>query len=536
LLDKEMDEVGIFVEIKNANCDKGFEKLSTGWEQEKSKRARLRSCKEFENALKNFLVHIDKDPDSNLKLFDIGVMHAISSQDAQQILQRSLANTPRENLQRISRMAAISEHERQLIAEAEEQLRTPRVDLMDDACLLAWMKFPSLSVEIRNLFLAESRKRSGLAHKSARSALVKNLVKSTPNLWLHGVIVFLDQERCANVFDAAAEDKYDGWNVLNNMLNELKAKENYSAKEALKAVSDSLNAMRPAFKEMQTNEFQKQEFYRLCAGVEGIISNARFDPLTTGSGDATKNRGEAIKSAVLDYLDIPLPTVTMRRLTRYAEEFYEIESRQQAFEGALRRPSLNSEGDLFSEGDLLLVCEQFRKDVNRSNIVIDGQFFDNISGIDTTAMSRTFVQRLQLMQATDAQITTISRLASQSTSNSYFELCNTASLYRLTSNEAKYIKNHEGGNLCLNPFANPNMHHIISHAGDGAIKVRSILSNDRIEHLLAGDCFLITNPEKTSYRAEFEFIVDQYGQISRHVSLSEHSSREITGVVQKPVH
>ncbi|WP_202654801.1 hypothetical protein, partial [Neobacillus paridis] len=93
-----------------------------------------------------------------------------------------------------------------------------------------------------------------------------------------------------------------------------------------------------------------------------------------------------------------------------------------------------------SEGDLLLVCEQFQKDVARCSIVIDGKLLDRFSREDSKEISREFIQKLRLMQATDAQIMEISRLASQSTSNTYNELCENVGLYRLTNKEKNYIK------------------------------------------------------------------------------------------------
>lgn len=521
LLDKEMDEVGKFLEIKNANGDKVFEKLFAGWEREKIKRARLQSCKEVENALKIFLMQIDTGRDTLLKLHDIGILHEISSEDVQQILQRIVANTPREKLQHISSMKFFGQYEERLITEAKEQLESPRANLMDDKCLLAYIKCPNLSTQTTELLHVELVERSRLSHEGAMSALTAGLSDGSPQSWLYGLIVFLDQEHCAEIFDAATGNEHDNWNVINDKLSQFEQEINRPVKERLKIVAETLNAMQPEFGKIKSNEFQRQQFDRLCNGIKMIHSKIVFDSSVPETGDAANHCGTAIKSAALNYLGVPLSAVVMRRLTNYEKDFYKIQSRDHFFADQLRRPMIDS------EGDLLLVCEQFQKDVARCSIVIDGKLLDRFSREDSKEISREFIQKLRLMQATDAQIMEISRLASQSTSNTYNELCENVGLYRLTNKEKNYIKGHEGKNLSLTPSQEPDILHVISRTEGGVIKVQAILTYNRLKVLRAGEFILHTDPDKTSLRGEFEFTVDKYGQMLPTVSILENFHREI---------
>lgn len=524
LLDKEMDEVGKFVEGKNAEGVKSFENFSTGWKLETNKRSRLKACKEFEDALKNFLVRTDAEPDIKLKLPDMVVMQGISREDMQQILQRVVANTPRERLQQISSMAFTNACEAQLIAEAKEQLQRPCTKLMDDACLLAQMTSPNLPIEVKDLLLAESKNRSRLAHGAAESALMQSFPKESAKEWLHGLVVFLDRKRCAHVFDTASGDSYDDGKNLNSKLNQLEQEEKLSAEKALNSLLDVMDELQCEFGKMEINDSQKAEFNRLCRGVKAIFSGAGIERSPAENNDSVKEYCVRIKSALLDYLEIPSPKIVMRRLPQHTEEFFKIESRQQAFSVALRRPSFGS------AGDLLLVCDQFQKDVSRCDIVIDGQLLDKISVESPEKMSEAFVQKMRLMEATDAQIMVVSMLATQSIGNTYDELSSANNLNLLTEQEAAYIKGREGEDISVKPFGKPNTHHSISKAGVGEIKVRTTLSDDLIEYLNAFDSFLITKPENTSFRAEIEFTVNAFGRISSNTSLSDYSCREIIGV------
>lgn len=526
LLDKEMDEVGKFLEEKVARGDKSFENMSTSWELERNKRARLKACKEFEDALKNFLVRADPDLDIKLKLPDMVVMQAVSEEDMQRILQRSVANTPRERLLQISSMAFTNDCEAQLIVEVKEQLQRLRTKLMDDACLLFQLNSSNLSIEITDLLLAESRKRSKLAHEAAESALIKSLAAKSAKDWLHGLIVFLDRKQCAHVFDAANGDSYDDGGWINIKLNKLKQDKKLFAEQALNLLLGVMDELQREFGEI--NDSQKMEFNRLHEGVRAIYSSTGIERSSAESDDFIKDYGDEIKSALLDYLEMPQPGIVMRCLTQHGKELFLIESGQQVFDNALRRPSFDS------EGDLLLVCDQFRKDVVRSDIVIGGQLMDKISVKSPAELSKAFVQKMRLMDATDAQIKVISMLATQSTSQSYDELGKAAKLHLLNEKEADYIEGHKGEDIYVKPFGTPKMHHSISKAGVGAIKLRTVLSDHKIKHLNASDVFLVTNPEKSSFRAEMEFIVDEFGRISPDPSLSDYSCREVIDVVRSP--
>jgi hypothetical protein len=487
------------------------------WEAETRKRADFKSRSEFAFRLGNILSSIEPGPES--KALSLNGMPAIADAHVSQIMAHAVANTRLEKLQHISGMASGDALGQQLIQEVQAQLVTPQASLMDDAHLLARLGSTS-SPEAWALLTDEASRRSRLAYEAAASALESSLSDESPKSWLYGLITFLDQEKHAAAFAFESMPANDVQNALIAKLKKLENEESISVRKRLTTVHGVLEVL---LAKMQSPDPNMQELRRLHDGVQEIRKKLRQDMANEEADGLAHGHAQIIERAISDYFGIRLPVEIVPQLDpSAARKIVEIELNQQAIDRNLSRPYFNK------EGDPLPVCPQFVKDANRIDIVIGGQLLDSRSKKGRETISQQFIQQLRgFNRATDTQIMAVSKIVTQSPSNACNELSLSMKLFPMEIGEALISNQPEAEGHSILPFGKADTQHTILQGDKQSLKVRTVLTDDRIGACTIDARPIFTDPEKSSCRVEVEFIIDHEGNISSNGYIAAYFHRTV---------
>nr|WP_314623684.1 hypothetical protein [uncultured Noviherbaspirillum sp.] len=490
------------------------------------KRAHCRECKRVEAYIRDWLNNLVKckKPETERKLLEIAGNPAarISESEIRKIFEKVIAKLSPEDVITVSKMTSASEKEECLIGMAKMQLQVPKVELLDNANLIAYLgcSEKNISSGARKSLVEEAKKRAEEAAKIGNKVLIDEMITDSYRTLVRAVLEFSMYAKLSATLQKAAGIKLPKAELkMTDKFLKLDSEIQTHRKLGLQRLAHRLERLEKNADAAHAGKYL-QSFIRQIGGIErfGSLASRHDKEMREAIADYFPNDSGIISRPVLKKLDADAQ-----------EKYFNIFATWVTHEDSTRK--------FVSDGEEFPVCTQFVKDTREptrwvGNKPVHGFSLSNPNG-DDLRQTKEFLKMMRGLEGvTEDQIMTASVIASQNTSNSMSRLFSSEQLASLTEDEVRAggadasnisgfglfpAKTSYEANAVMKKNGNLTMHVRIFNA-----KV-AIWAGEDPEKATIG-----TDPEASSFLMEVEFEIDKFGKVLEKIPLRMQMERKIT--------